>query len=199
MKQQMKNTNFDFPFTTPRGTYNIEVNHSFGRESTELVARDPILGSCRRLLFREDDLRYVDGWGLSPYENAVRRIEAEMDRERDKVTTPLLEALLGQLLDYRHRCLAFDLLRMLGLEERVRGCSPWANHDYYRYSEERDKACEFVAEHSEIEEFSEFCIKIQLQGEQPFFSEWEFRTVREALGRLKEYEERLVSMYRPTM
>jgi hypothetical protein len=129
---------------------------------------------------------------------AVRHIEYEMDRERERVTTPLLNALLGQLLDYRYRCLAFDLLRMLGMEERVRGMSPWGT-DFYRYSEERDKACEFVKNHPEIEQFEEFCIKIQLQGEHPFYSEWEFRTVREAIGKLKEYEKRLVFMHSPTM
>lgn len=193
-----KYTNFDFPFKTPRGTYNLDVNHAYGREQTELVARDPILGTWRRLIIREDDLRYVDSYGLSPYEMAVRRLEAEMDRQREKVTTPLLNALLGQLLEYRYRCLAYDLLRLLGLEERVRGMSPWGAYDRYRYSEERDKACDYVKNHPEIENYAEFSIKIQLQGEQPFYSEWEFRTVREAIGWLKKYEERLV-FTAPTM
>lgn len=186
-------------FKTPRGTYNLDVNHAYGREQTELVARDPILGTWRRLIFREDDLKYVDGCGFSPYEMAVRRIEYEMDREREKVTTPLLNALFGELLDYRYRCLAFDLLRMLGLDERVRGMSPWGAYDRYRYSEERDKACDYVKNHPEIENYAEFCIKIQLTGEKPYYSEWQFRTVREAIGKLKEYEKRLVFVHPPTM
>lgn len=187
-----KNTYFDYPYSTPRGTYNIDVNHSYGREQTELVARDPILGTWRRLIIREDDLRYVDTYGISPYEKAVRRLEAEMDRAREQVTTPLLDALRGELLDFQARCMAYDLLRMLGLEERVRGMSPWTYYDGYRYDSERDAACDYCRNHPEIEQFEEFCIKIQLQGGKPFYSAWEFRTVREALARVKEHEERLV-------
>jgi len=183
--------NNDFPFTTPHGRYNIDVNHSFGRESTELVARDPILGTWRRLVVREEDLNYLETYDMSAYEFVLRRLEAEMDRQRDLVTAPLLNALIGQLLDFQSRCTAYRLLKLLGCEERVRGMSPWSFYDHYTYNEERDKACEFVAEHPEIENFAEFCIRIQLIGDKPFYNEKQFQTVHEAVTQLKLYEERL--------
>ena len=185
------NNNMDYPFKTPHGRYDVDVSHSFGREQTELVARDPILGTWRKLVVREEDYRYVETYGMTAYELVLRRLEAEMDCARDKVVAPLLNALLWQLLDFKSRCTAYHLLKLLGCEERVRGLSPWTYYDKYTYNEERDKACEFVANHPEIENFAEFCIRIQLMGDKPFYNEKQFQTVREAVTQLKSYEERL--------
>ena len=142
-------------------------------------------------MVREEDYRYVETYGMSAYELVLRRLEAEMDRQRDMVTAPLLNALIEQLLDFQSRCTAYHLLKLLGCEESVRGLSPWTYYDKYLYSEERDTACRFIVEHPEIENYAEFCIRIQLMGKKPYYNEPHFRTVHEAVTQLRSFEERL--------
>ena len=171
-----------------RGTYSFDVHRVLNGPAMDVVARDPVLGTWKKLSVHEaDSLECYRTF--TPSEYAVQRLTYEMDMERHKVVDPLYTARSTRLLDYVTRCQSYEALRMLGVEESLRGMSPFAPHDWYSVSAERDDACQFVREHPEIETYEEFCVKISLQGHKPFYNKAQFETVREVYSALKRLPE----------
>lgn len=189
MKQKMKDYTYYLEHEgDPRKRYSFEVNRSIDDRSVDVVARDHILGTWRRLRVPEVDLETrLNTW--SPYEFAVNQLARQMDAARDKIVHPLYTAVTRCLLDYYARWKVYEILRLLDVGEGLRGMSPYAPCDYYRTSEARDAACRFVHDNPDVESYEEFCIKMKLSGMEPTYTKDDFETVREVFTAMKKIPE----------
>jgi len=169
----------------PMDRYSFEVNRSISGPFYDVVGRDYILGQWAS--FRIDEEVLHSSPGFDGYHFALQQVARQLDRKRDDVVHVLYTATLKCLLDYSSRCKAWELLKLIGLQENLRGMSPFGPYDHYGVSAERDDAFHFIEENLDgLSCYEEFAMKIQLRGYKPFYTQEDFQIVTEAIRLIKQ-------------
>lgn len=169
----------------PKERYSFEVNRSISGPAWEVVGRDYILGQWAT--FRIDEEALHSSLEFDGYHFALQQVARQLDRKRDDVVHVLYTATLKCLLDYSSRCKAWELLKLIGLQENLRGMSPFGPYDHYRVSAERDDAFHFIEENLDsLGCYEEFAMKIQLRGYKPYYTREDFQIVTEAIRLIKQ-------------